>query len=282
MIIDGKVLSDLKREEIKKKVDELYIKTGRKPRLATILIGNDPSSETYVRMKEKTAKKLGIDTVNFKKEASTTEEMFALIDYCNQDPDINGILIQHPLPRGIDEQACFDRIDPEKDVDGVTSHNFGKMTMGGDALLSCTPKGIIDLIDHYNIEVEGKKTLVIGRSPILGKPVAMMLLNKNATVTIAHSKSKNLPEMVNEADIIVACVGKPEFIKKEWIRSDAILIDAGYVDRKGDFEKEAYEKAESYTPVPGGVGAMTITELMEQTVLAFENQVVNKRQMIKK
>lgn len=279
-VLNGKIVSDLKRQEIKDEIEKIYLNTGKRPKLATILVGNDDASKTYVKMKEKTANSLGIETVNFYIETSTTEEIVGLIKTLNEDTNVNGILVQHPLPKNINEYVCFNEIAPEKDVDGVTSINFGKMAMGEDTMLSCTPKGIIDLLDYYGIDVEGKTVTIIGRSPILGKPVTLMLSNRNATVILAHSYTHNLTDLTRMSDIIVACVGISHFVKKEWIKDGVILIDAGYKDGLGDVDPECYEKSACYTPVPKGVGAMTITELMEQTVTAFKQQ--NKVKKLKK
>ena len=193
----------------------------------------------------------------------------------NNDENVDGILLQHPVPKHIDERKCFNSIKMSKDVDGVTSSGFGAMSMGEEAFVSATPLGIMKLLEHYNIEIEGKKAIVIGRSAILGKPIAMMLLNKNATVTIAHSKTKDLEKYVKEADILVACVGKPKFVKKEWLKDGVVIVDAGYnPGNVGDVDLEnATKVASAYTPVPGGVGPMTIVSLMYQTILSFEKRI---------
>jgi methylenetetrahydrofolate dehydrogenase (NADP+)/methenyltetrahydrofolate cyclohydrolase len=203
---------------------------------------------------------------------TTTRELLDHIDALNADPAVHGILLQHPVPRHIDERDCFDRIHPSKDVDGVTCLGFGRMAMGLRAFGSATPAGIMTMLAHYNISLEGKRAAVVGRSPILGKPMAMMLLNCNATVTICHSRTRGLPEVVKEADIVVGAVGKPEFIKADWIKKDAVIIDAGYhPGGVGDVDlKNAVDSCGAYTPVPGGVGPMTIATLMRQTVEAAE------------
>ena len=188
--------------------------------------------------------------------------------YLNKDSSVNGILLQHPVPKQIDERKCFDAIALEKDVDGVTCLGFGNMAMGLDAYGSCTPAGIIRLIDEYQIEIEGMNAVVVGRSPILGKPMAMMLLNKNATVTICHSRTKNIDSIIKEADLVVGAVGIPKFIKRDWIKKGAIVIDAGYHPQKcGDIDLDQIEEiASAYTPVPGGVGPMTINTLIFNTL----------------
>ena len=273
LILNGKELSKKIEEELKEKVLKLKEKTGKVATLATIIVGDNPASQIYVRMKGNACSRIGINSLKIEKDkATTTEELLQVIEDLNNDISVDGILLQHPVPKHIDERRCFNAIKPSKDVDGVTSSGFGAMCMQEDAYVSATPYGIIKIIEHYNIEIEGKEVVVIGRSAILGKPIAMMLLNKNATVTIAHSKTKNLPEIVKRADIVVACVGKPKFVKKEWLKKGVIIIDAGYNEGNiGDVDLEnAIEVASAYTPVPGGVGPMTIVSLMEQTVKSFE------------
>lgn len=278
LILNGKELSKKIEEELKEKVKYLKEKTGKEATLATIIVGENPASQMYVKMKGNACKRVGINSLKIElKESTTTEELLNVIENLNDDENIDGILLQHPVPRHIDERKCFNKINPTKDVDGVTSAGFGAMCMQEDAYVSATPYGIIKIIENYNIEVEGKEVVVIGRSAILGKPVAMMLLNKNATVTIAHSKTKNLPEIVKRADIVVACVGKPKFVKKEWLKDEVVIIDAGYNEGNvGDVDLEnCIEKASAYTPVPGGVGPMTIVSLMEQTVKSYEKRIIN-------
>ena len=208
-------------------------------------------------------------------ETTTTAELLAQIDLLNRDPLIHGILLQHPVPRQIDERAAFDSIALAKDVDGVTTQGFGRMAMGEPAFGSATPLGIMKIIEHYKIPLVGKRAVVVGRSPILGKPMAMMLLNHHATVTICHSKTQGLPDVVREADIVVGAVGKPKFIKGDWIKKGAVVIDAGYHPGGiGDMDLEAAkEHCSAYTPVPGGVGPMTITSLILQTMDAAEGRI---------
>jgi len=208
-------------------------------------------------------------------ETTSTDELLAEIDKLNGNPEVQGILLQHPVPERIDERACFDRIALEKDVDGVTCLGFGRMTMGEAAYGSATPAGIMTLLDHYGIPIEGKHAVVVGRSPILGKPMAVMLLNKNATVTICHSRTQDLPAIVKQADIVVGAVGKPEFIKGDWIKDGAVVVDAGYHPGGiGDVELSAViDRCAAYTPVPGGVGPMTIATLITQTVEAAEKSL---------
>lgn len=267
-VLDGKKLALLTEIEIKNQVDELLSK-GITPTLATILVGDDPASETYVRMKRNTCARVGIKSIAVELSKDTsTEELLSKIDALNKDSSVNGILLQHPVPKQIDERKCFDAIALEKDVDGVTCLGFGNMSMGLDAYGSCTPAGIIRLIDEYQIEIEGMNAVVVGRSPILGKPMAMMLLNKNATVTICHSRTKNIDSIIKEADLVVGAVSIPKFIKRDWIKKGAVVIDAGYHPQKcGDIDLDQIEEiASAYTPVPGGVGPMTINTLILNTL----------------
>ena len=268
ILLDGKKLASDSEVDIKKQVQNLIGK-GVFPTLATILVGNDPASETYVKMKRNTCARVSMKSIAVELEDNiTTEELINQIDILNRDKNIHGILLQHPVPSHIDERACFDKISLEKDVDGVTCLGFGNMAMGLDAYGSCTPAGIIRLIDSYNLDVEGLNAVVVGRSPILGKPMAMMLLNKNATVTICHSRTRNIESIISEADLIVGAVGIPKFIQKNWIKNDCIVIDAGYhPDKCGDIDLDGVEEiASAFTPVPGGVGPMTINTLILQTL----------------
>ena len=277
IILDGKELSRISEESIKKKVQELSSKN-IKPTLATILVGNDPASETYVKMKRNTCARVGMESIAVElSEDTTTEELLEKIRSLNNDKNVHGILLQHPVPSQIDERLCFDEIDINKDVDGVTCLGFGNMSMGLDAYGSCTPAGIMRLINHHNIKVEGLNAVVVGRSPILGKPMAMMLLNMNATVTICHSRTRNLDLIIKNADLIVGAVGIPKFIKSDWIKKDAIVIDAGYHPEKcGDIDLDNIEEiASAYTPVPGGVGPMTINTLILQTLQSAERAASN-------
>ncbi len=277
ILLDGKELSRISEESIKKKVQKLSSKN-IKPTLATILVGNDPASETYVKMKRNTCARVGIESIAVElSEDTTTEELLDKIRSLNNDVNVHGILLQHPVPSQIDERLCFDEIDINKDVDGVTCLGFGNMSMGLDAYGSCTPAGIMRLINHHNIQVEGLNAVVVGRSPILGKPMAMMLLNMNATVTICHSRTMNLDLIIKNADIIVGAVGIPKFIKSDWIKKGAVVIDAGYHPEKcGDIDLDNIEKiASAYTPVPGGVGPMTINTLILQTLQSAERAASN-------
>ena len=277
IILDGKKLSKISEESIKQKVADLSAK-GVKPTLATILVGNDPASETYVKMKRNTCARVGMESIAVElPETTTTDKLLQTINNLNNDDGVHGILLQHPVPSQIDERMCFDAIDITKDVDGVTCLGFGNMSMGIDAYGSCTPAGIIRLIKHYNIDVQGLNAVVVGRSPILGKPMAMMLLNLNATVTICHSRTKCLDTIIKNADLIVGAVGIPKFIETDWIKKDAIVIDAGYhPEQCGDIDLENIEDhVSAYTPVPGGVGPMTINTLILHTVQSAEKKITD-------
>lgn len=269
-ILDGKKLAKESEKEILESVSLLKNK-GIIPTLATILVGDDPASETYVRMKQETCNRVGMESlaINLPKETST-EELLLKIDELNNDKKIHGILLQHPVPNQINERECFERISIEKDVDGVTCLGFGRMSMGLSAYGSCTPAGIMRILEFYDVDISGMNAVVVGRSPILGKPMAMMLLNKNATVTICHSRTKELEDHVRNADLVVGAVGVPKLIKKEWLKKGAVVIDAGYHPEKcGDIDLDGIEEiASSYTPVPGGVGPMTINTLILNTMEA--------------
>jgi methylenetetrahydrofolate dehydrogenase (NADP+)/methenyltetrahydrofolate cyclohydrolase len=276
LVLEGKNLAKSIEESLKPRVEAVVVKSGGKiPILATILVGDDPASATYVRMKGNACRRIGMESRKIElPSTTTTEELLEEIEALNQDPGVNGILLQHPVPEQIDERACFDAIALEKDVDGVTSLGFGRMAMGEFAYGSATPTGIMTILDHYNIPIKGKRAVVVGRSPILGKPLAMMLLNRHATVTICHSRTIDLPDVVREADIVVGAVGKPKFIQADWIREGAVIVDAGYHPGGiGDVDlEEAAPRSSAYTPVPGGVGPMTIVSLISQTLEAAEKQ----------
>ena len=276
-VIDGKAYAREVEAEIRALVQDIIAKTGKTPVLATILVGNNPASVTYVRMKGNACARVGMLSRKVElPESTTTQELLEVINRLNRDPEVCGILLQHPVPAHIDERACFDAISLEKDVDGVTTAGFGRAAMGLDAFCSATPLAIASLLKRYNIPLEGKEAVVIGRSPILGKPVAALLLNENATVTIAHSKTRNLPDIVRRADIVVAAVGKPLFVKEAWIKEGAVLMDAGYnAGNVGDIDLEAcIPHCSAYTPVPGGVGPVTIAMLMKQTAAAAQKLLV--------
>lgn len=274
LVLDGKSLAKEVQESLKARVAEIKAQNGDvTPILATILVGNDPASDTYVTMKGNACRRVGMDSQKvLLPESTTTEELLNEIEKLNKDQNVLGILLQHPVPSQIDERMCFDAIDVNKDVDGVTCLGFGRMAMGEPAYGSATPQGIMKILDHYKISIEGKHAVVVGRSPILGKPMALMLLNRNATVTICHSRTQNLPDIVKQADIVVGAVGKPKFIQGDWIKKGAVVIDAGFHPEKcGDVDLEAaILHCSAYTPVPGGVGPMTICTLIAQTVESAE------------
>ena len=278
IILNGKDLALKAEEDFKKRVTTIKEKSGITPVLATILVGDDPASETYVKMKGNACERIGMKSLKIELPQNTsTDELLKTVNDLNNNDEVSGILLQHPTPSGINERACFDSINIEKDVDGVTSLGFGKMAMMEKAFGSCTPYGIMRLLAHYEIPLGGKHAVVIGRSPILGKPMAMMLLNANATVTICHSKTKDLSSIIAQADIVVGAVGIPKFIKSEWIKDNSVVVDAGYHPEKcGDIDLEPLkDRCFAYTPVPGGVGPMTINTLLLQTIESCENKISN-------
>ena len=275
LILDGKEVAQASTENLLVRVKKLN-GFGRAPKLVAVLVGDDPASSTYVNMKERACHSLGIETEikRLSKDTSTTELMQIIIDL-NHDEKVDGILLQHPVPNQIDEISCFNAIDIKKDVDGVTTQGFGNMSMGLDAFGSCTPLGIMRILDHYKINLEGINALVIGRSQILGKPMAAMLLNANATVTTAHSKTQNLMDNLKNYDLVVVAVGLPKFVSADDLKQGSILIDAGYhpTEKCGDVDMTNISNIVSaYTPVPGGVGPMTINTLMMNTIEAMEKK----------
>ncbi len=275
LILDGKEVAQTSSESLIARVKKLN-NYGRPPKLVAILVGDDPASATYVTMKERACHSLGIETEikRLTKNTSTTE-LQKIIKDLNDDQTVDGILLQHPVPKQIDEIKCFNTICIEKDVDGVTTEGFGNMAMGLNAFGSCTPLGIMRILDHYKINLEGMNALVIGRSQILGKPMAAMLLNANATVTIAHSKTKNLKNSLKEFDLVVVAVGVPKFVSANDLKEGSVLVDAGYhpAQKCGDVDMTNISNIVSaYTPVPGGVGPMTINTLMMNTIEAMEKK----------
>lgn len=264
--------TDAAREMVSRSAErsaEFERRTGRRPCLAAVLVGDDPASVTYVQMKQNRCRAAGIESRQIRLPVTaTTAEVVAAITDLSQDSDVDGILVQHPVPVQVDERAAFEAIGPDKDVDGVTTHSFAAMAFGHAGFASCTPAGIIRLLDAYDVTLEGAHAVVIGRSPILGKPVGMLLLGRNATVTYCHSRTRDLPSIVVSADIVVAAVGIANFVRGEWLRPGAVVIDAGCNDGNlGDVAfEEALKRARLITPVPGGVGPMTIAILLEQTV----------------
>ena len=267
-ILDGKSLAQTSEKSIAEEVAKLNSE-GVFPTLATVLVGQDPASETYVKMKRNTCARVGMKSIAVEmSDQTTTDELLIKIKELNDDDNVHGILLQHPVPSQIDERKCFDAIYINKDVDGVTCLGFGRMSMDLSAYGSCTPAGIMRILEFYDVDISGMNAVVVGRSPILGKPMAMMLLNKNATVTICHSRTQNIKDIIKQADILVGAVGIPRFIQHDWIKDQAVVIDAGYhPEQCGDIDLENIEsKASAYTPVPGGVGPMTINTLILQTL----------------
>jgi len=272
-IIDGKALALRLREGIAQEVDILEAKTGLKPGLAAVLVGEDPASAVYVRNKKIACEKAGLYPQEHLLPASTTQEaLLNLIHQLNEDPKIHGILIQLPLPAHIESRAILQAVSPEKDADGFHPVNVGRLVEGDPVFVPCTPKGVIHMIDSTGVEIAGKRAVVIGRSNIVGKPVAMLLLHRHATVTICHSRTKDLPAVVREADIVIAAIGKPLFVTPDMIKDGAVVIDVGINRLENgklvgdvDFER-VKERASWITPVPGGVGPMTIAMLLQNTL----------------
>ena len=277
-IIDGKKLAKTTRENLRLEVEELK-ENGINPKLAVIMVGNNSASQIYVRNKSRACDEVGIEFEEYLLPATTEQsELLNLIDKLNKQEDINGILLQSPIPDGLDINEAFRKISPEKDVDGFHPVNVGKLVLGQDTFVSCTPYGIMKMFEAYNIDLEGKNAVVIGRSNIVGKPMSHCLLNKNATVTICHSRTKNLAEITKRADILVAAIVKAEFVKADMVKEGVVVIDVG-INRteegklKGDVDFENVSKKASYiTPVPGGVGPMTIAMLMNNVVKAAKMQ----------
>ena len=273
-IIDGKALAKKIRSELKEEVEELK-KQGVHPKLAVIMVGDDKASAVYVRNKSKACNEIGIEYEEFLRDSSITQErLINLIKGLNEREDIHGILLQSPIPDGLDIREAFNTIDYRKDVDGFNPINVGKLSIGEDCFVSCTPYGVVKMLEEYNIPTEGKRAVIVGRSNIVGKPLIQCLLNKNATVTVCHSRTKNIEEITREADILVAALGKPKFITADMVKDGAVVIDVG-INRNeegklvGDVDFENISKKASYiTPVPGGVGPMTIAMLMYNVVKA--------------
>ena len=275
LLLDGKYVAQLTEANLTERVAKLKARTGdRTPVLATILVGDDPASATYVKMKANACKRIGMESLAIELPSTTkTNDLLREIEQLNINPDVHGILLQHPVPSHIDERAAFDMIALDKDVDGVTCLGFGRMSMGEPAYGCATPQGIMRLLEHYKLDLAGLHAVVVGRSPILGKPMAMMMLQANATVTICHSRTRDLESHIRQADLVVGAVGRPEFVRADWIKDDAIVVDAGYhPGGVGDIEiPPLIERVKAYTPVPGGVGPMTINTLIMQTVESGES-----------
>ena len=277
-LINGKEVSLAVQERIRKETEALKDK-GITPGLAVVIVGDDPASRTYVNNKKKACERVGFHSEEYALPATTTqEELLALVKELNQRPEINGILVQSPLPKGLDEKMIVENIDPNKDVDAFHAVNVGKIMIGDFSFLPCTPAGVIELLDYEGIDIAGKECVVLGRSNIVGKPMAMLLLHRNGTVTICHSRTKNLQEVCSRADILVAAVGKPGFVTGDMVKEGAVVIDVG-INRNAegklcgdvDFDSVA-PKAAYLTPVPGGVGPMTIAMLMQNTLTAAKEQ----------
>ena len=277
-ILDGAALAKEIRAELAQRVVRLKNESSITPRLSVILVGEDPASVTYTKMKKKACEAIGMlsDLIELPADSSQ-DEVKDIIQKLNNDPSVHGIMVQHPVPSHLDELDILATVSVEKDVDGISALSLGRLVLGTADYVSCTPLGIVTLLERYGIEIKGKEAVVVGRSIILGKPVALALLERHATVTICHSRTQNLKDVIGRADIVIAAIGKPELIKGDWIKEGAVVVDAGYnrVEGKsrdvGDVEYEAAAKKASYiTPVPGGVGPMTIAMLLAQTLKSAE------------
>ena len=281
-IIDGKLVSSWKRQNIKTDVEKIKEQYGTVPGLAVILVGNDPASSVYVRNKHRACSEVGINSIEIKLPEETSEsELLSRIDELNRDPSVNGILVQLPLPKHINEEKVINSISVEKDVDAFHPTNVGRIMIGNYNFLPCTPAGIMTLLDYYKVSIEGKKCVIVGRSNIVGKPMALLLLEKNGTVTVCHSRTRNLSEVTREADILVVAIGRAKFIGAEAVKPGAVVIDVG-INRledgslSGDVDFDAVAPiASMITPVPGGVGPMTISMLLKNTLTAAKNQTKN-------
>ena len=275
-IINGKLVSSWKRQNIKLEVEKIKDKFGTVPGLAVILVGSDPASSVYVRNKHRACAEVGINSIEIKlPEETTEEELLARIEELNADPTVNGILVQLPLPKHINEEKVINSISVTKDVDAFHPTNVGRIMIGNYNFLPCTPAGIMTLLDYYKVDIEGKKCVIVGRSNIVGKPMALLLLEKNGTVTVCHSRTRNLADVTKEADILVVAIGRAKFVTAEMVKPGAVVIDVG-INRledgslAGDVDFDAVSPlASMITPVPGGVGPMTITTLLDNTVRAF-------------
>ncbi|WP_077071577.1 bifunctional methylenetetrahydrofolate dehydrogenase/methenyltetrahydrofolate cyclohydrolase FolD [Mailhella massiliensis] len=285
MILDGKATAAAIRAALREKIEKDREKAGRAPCLAVVLVGEDPASQVYVRNKEKACADAGIDTASYRKPASMPQkELEEFIASLNADPAIDGILLQLPLPEGLDSRPCIDAISPEKDVDGLTAVNQGRVAMNEPGLRPCTPAGILAILDHYGISVSGKKAVVIGRSNLVGRPIALMLGSRdyNATVTMCHSRTPDLAAVCREADIIVAALGRPRFVTADMVRPGAVIIDVG-INRGedgrlcGDVDYDNVAPiASAITPVPGGIGPMTISQLLVNTEKAWRKKLLSE------
>lgn len=276
--MDGRAPAKRVRQAVRSDIERIVQDAGVTPTLATVLVGNDPASAVYVRMKRRRCAEVGIEsrTIDLAVE-TTTAELVSRIEQLGSDPSVHAILIQHPVPGTIDRRAAFEAVTLEKDVDSVSSAALGRSILGMDAFASCTPTGIMQLLAEYQVNLSGAHAAVLGRSPILGRPMASMLINAHATVTLCHSRTRNLPEIVGRADVLIAAVGRPRFVQGGWIKPGSVVVDAGYNESKegmvGDVDfRAALGRASLITPVPGGVGPMTIAVLLRQTVNAAARQ----------
>ena len=283
-IISGKIVSEKLRSELRDEIAEFKNKNGVTPGLAVVMVGNNPASAVYVRNKHKACLDVGIESYQIEfPEDITEEQLLSKIDELNADDKVNGILVQLPLPSGISEERVIERISPEKDVDAFHPSNVGRIMIGNYSFLPCTPAGIISLLDHYKIEISGKRCAVVGRSNIVGKPMALLLTERNGTVTLCHSRTKNLDMILRESDIVVVAIGKAEFLRADMIKPGAVVIDVG-INRTSEGKlvgdvafEEVSRVASMITPVPGGVGPMTITTLLQNTLLAAKMQFLKRK-----
>lgn len=275
-VLDGKQMASVIQDEVKQQVSEIIDSGAREPHCAVLLVGNNPASAAYVASKERMFKKVGMTSSVYRIEEDITQEKLQeLVDYLNDDQDVDGILIQLPLPKHLDPKPLLESVNPRKDVDGLTILNQG-LLLKQDGLKPCTPLGVVELLKRYDIPIEGKNCVVIGRSDLVGRPAAMLMLNENATVTITHSGTTNLKEHTKQADILIVAMGRAGFIDESYIKEGAVVVDVGIhrQDGKlvGDVDPEAFEKTSYHTPVPGGVGPMTIAMLMSNTLLAYQRR----------
>lgn len=276
-VLNGKVLSDIVKDELKETVTEMK-NNGQSVRLAVIQVGNDSASSVYVRNKKKACEYIGIDSDIYNLADIDQDTLIDMIDNLNQDESVNGILVQLPLPKHLNEKEILSRIHPSKDVDGFHEYNVGNLMLGNDGIVACTPSGVMRILQHYGIEVAGKECVVVGRSNIVGKPMAILLLRNDGTVTVCHSKTKNLKEVCKRADILVCAIGKPKFFNRDYIKEGAVVIDVGIHRQENgklcgdvDFE-DVQDVVSAITPVPNGVGSMTVAMLMENCVKAAQAQ----------
>lgn len=278
MILDGKLVSTKIKEDLKNECLKLKEEYKKVPSLAVVLVGDNKASEIYVNNKVKACQKVGINSIVKRLDSNvSTKEVLDEVKSLSNNNEIDGIIVQLPLPKQIDKDQVIEAINPKKDVDGLTRENVSKLVLDEDGFVPCTPKGVIDLLSYYNISLEGKNVCVIGRSMLVGKPLSYLLTNNNATVTLCHSKTKDLKKITRNSDIVVAAIGKANMITKDYIKKGTVVVDVGInrVEDKiyGDCHKDAYKKASYYTPVPGGCGPMTVAELLSNTVKAFKNNV---------